>query len=389
MKRELVLWELRKLLSVPMFSVFLLICVCFNCFLILSDRYGNDGGDYVSYISEVTAEARGQMGAEFDLELEKLPSSRYKDMLISETYGKADILEDYDTAQIAGFYMRHLQITGAAAGKLENKFFRLQESVRRLADSDASMSLAAAGMTKPLLNGLFNTLCRVIITEGMILAVLLALYSCGCEGIFRTDATVYSSKTGRAVQKSKLAASAVASLAAYGLLAIVSVSVFALVWRLGPIWSASMSSQFYYVGVMGMAFPFLSWTPFTVGGYLAATLLLGAAVVLVFHLMGFSAGLLAGNTYYGFLLCFLFAALEFGVLMLSSSAGFWLLYMLLQWTPIPLWWGQNLWFTGLDFGTLIPYQECWTALFCLALLTLLIVMLYRRFYKKDVMEHAA
>lgn len=372
-----------------MFAVFLLLCIGFNSFLILGNPYANDQGSYIDYVAEVTEEIGGQMGTQFDAALEALPASIHRDILIPESYGAVDILDNYDASQIYDFYANLYIIHGSAAQRMEHKFEMLQTSVDELAQQDASLSLSAAGMTKPLLDNLFQKLCRAVITEGMILSVLMALYACGYEGLSRTQTSVYSSKTGRTIQKSKLVASAIAALVAYGFLATASLAVFALAWRLGPIWDASMSSQFYYVTSMGAIFPFLTWSQFTVGAYLAATLLLGAAVVLIFQLLGFAAGLFVGNAYYGFVLCFLFAVLEFGAMMLCGDGGLWSLYQMIQWTPIPLWWGQNLWFTGLAFETVVPYQECWSALLCLITMGVLTFALYRRFQRKDVKEVAA
>lgn len=389
MRWELIRWELKKLCTVPMFAVFLLLCLGVNSFLILGNRVGNDGGSYVDYVAAVTGEIGGQMGREFDGALAQSKATAYRETLISETYGATDILERYDTSQIYEYYTSLYQISGSAAQRLERKYEWLQGSADQLAARDASLSLSAAGMTKPLLDSLFKVLCRMVITQGMILGVMMALHSYGYEGLSRTEAGVYASRTGRAVQKSKLAASAIGALAAYALLAAGSLLVFVLAWNLGPIWSASMSSQFYYVRATGVVFPFLTWSHFTVGAYLGATLLLGGAMVLIFHLLGFGAGLIMGNTYYGFVLCFLFVVLEFGALMVCGNGGFWSLYQIIQWTPIALWCGQNLWFTGLEFGPTVPYQECLAALVCLIALGLLVFVLYRRMLKKDVKEVAA
>jgi len=386
MKGQLIHWELKKLCAVPMFWIFIALSIGFNSILILSDRYGSD---YVSYVAQVTDEIGGQMGEVFDNELAQLPDAQYKDVLIASTYGATDIFEDYRTIGIADYYRSAFMITGNAAELLERKFDSLQSSVDELAESGASLSLAAGGMTQSVYESLFHTLCRAILVEGMILAVLMALYSCGCEGLFRTSSNVYSSRTGRSIQKSKLTASAITSLIAYAAVASTSVGIFALVWRLGPIWDASMSSQFYTVNVSGVSTAFLSWTEFSAAGYLASVLLLGVVVVLVFHLIGFAAGMLTGNMYYGFLLFFLLLAFEFGLLMLFGDTGSWLLYQLSYWTPVPLWMGLNLWFTGLGISTIVQYQECWTALLWLVILGLLIFALYRRFMRKDVTEHAA
>ena len=53
MKKELFWWEWKKLWSVPMFTVFLVLCMAFNAFIAADALYGQK---YVSYVSDVTEE---------------------------------------------------------------------------------------------------------------------------------------------------------------------------------------------------------------------------------------------------------------------------------------------------------------------------------------------
>lgn len=386
MRHDLFFWELKKLSAVPMFWIFISLCIAFNCILIFSARYATD---YVSYIADVTEIVGGQMGESFDEALSQLPNTEYRDTLIASTNGMTDIFENCETSDIADYYIATFNMSGLSSQFLETKFAKLQYSVERLAELDASMCLAANGMTKNIFENLFQSLCLAILAEGMILAVLLALYSNGSEGLSHTTSNVYSTKTGRGIQKSKLLASMIASVASYGLIAIISVCIFAVAWNLGAIWQASMSTQFYSVTDLGITTPFITWTDFTLKGYLAAVLLLGAVVTVIFHLIGFISGLVTGNMYYGFIVFLIFVAIEFGLTILFGDTGSWLMYQLVSWTPIPLWLGLDSWFTGLGISTIIPYQECFATLLCLVILGLLMSGLYRRFQKKDVIERVA
>ena len=145
-----------------------------------------------------------------------------------------------------------------------------------------------------------------------------------------------------------------------------------------------MASQFNYVTAFGMKLPFLTWTSFSIAGYLAATLALGLAVVLLFHGLGFAAGLIANSAYRGFLLLLIPAALNFEVMMLAGDSSLWLLYQLIQWSPVALWWFQPLWFTDLGAGAVLPGQECAEAVVCLAAGAGLFWASYRHYLKKDV-----
>lgn len=386
MRRELFLWEIKKLCAVPMIWIFIVLCIVFNCILIFSDRYYTQE---VSYIAEVTKKIGGQMGASFDEALAAFPDTEYRNALISSTYGAADIYDGFKTSDIADYYISSFNMRGLSASLLELKFTKLQDSVDLLEETDASLSLAVNGLTQSIYGSLFWSLCRAIAAEGIIFAVLLALYANGSEELFHTASTVYSTKTGRGIQKNKLLASLIGSVTAYCIIAVASAGIFALAWSLGPIWDASISTQFYSVSDFGIATPCITWTAFSMRGYLAAVLLIGAALTVIFHMIGYICGFITGNMYYGFAAFLLFLAIEFTLLMLFGDTGNWLMYQLVSWTPIPMWLSMNMWFTGLGLATIVPYQECFTALIWLMLSGLLTLGLYHRFQRKDVTERAA
>ena len=385
MNRSWICWEVRKLWEMPMIPIFLLLCLGFNTLIILGNRSGSDADSYVSYVSGVAQKIGGQMGEEFSRALARLPDeNKFKDQLISETLGREDTLDEFDTSRLSDLYIGKFRIQGLAAGFLEQKYRILDSKVKKLADEDASMSLAAAGKTKELMNALFQKMCRAVITEGILLAVLMALYSSGCDGLSRTVPILCSSRAGRRIQLSKAAASGLSAAAAYIILAAGAVLIFTCVWNPGPIWDANMSSQFNYITAFGMKLPFLTWTSFTIAGYLSATLMLGLAVVLIFHSLGFAAGLTANSAYRGFLLFLVPAALNFEVMMLAGDNSLWLLYQLIQWSPVALWWFQPLWFTELGAGAVLPWQECAEAVFCLAAGAGLLWASYGHYLKRDV-----
>lgn len=381
MKRELVIWELRKLWKLPMIPIFLVLCILFNALILFGNRYDED---YVSYVANVTRETGGQMGEDFDSLLSEFPDTQYKKTLVSETAGASDIFSQFDAASISSLYIGTFNITGMQADLLKRKYEKFQSAVELLDKQDASLSLSAAGMTKPLMDTLFQTLCRAVITEGILLAALLALYANGYEGLNKTALSVYSTRTGRGIERAKFAASFLSALFAYLLLTVFSIGLFILLWNMGPIWGANMSSQFNYISTMGIGLPFITWKPFTIAGYLCATLGLGAVVVLVFHGFSFVTGMVTNDTYKGFVLLLVLAALNFAVLWLAGDSGNWMLYQLIQWSPVTFWWFQPLWFTDIGIAAVLPWQECWEAVFCTGLCIVLLLLAGRYFHRKDV-----
>ena len=381
MKRDLFLWELKKLWSVPMFGIFLVLCMGFNTMLVVDDWYGYE---YVSYVSEVAECIGGQMGRGFDRQLAQMPEHEYKQKLISETAGAEDIYENYDTNEILSIIKEMYRLNDREEDLLTLKYEGLQETVTILEKEDAALSLAAAGMTHDLLGSLFQMLCRAIITEGWLLAVLMALYLSCSEGLTRTKHLVYSSKAGRGVQKSKYAASACSAILVYLILAGSGIVLFSLLWDMDTVWGASMSGQFHYRVVGVYRIPFLTWKPFTVKEYLVAMLALGAVVVMIFHAIGFCIGMVIGDVYKGFLTLFSAGLLNFLAYVLAANGKCFGIYQLMQWNPVVLWWKQYKWFTDMDLESLFPWQECLEAVFC-GMMAAVIGMICRRWFcRKDI-----
>lgn len=186
------------------------------------------------------------------------------------------------------------------------------------------------------------------------------------------------------MQREKLLAGMLYALAVYAGIAVVSCAVFAGVWQPGDIWGTSMSTQFYYMAAMGMRIPFVTWVPFTVRGYLTAVLLLGAAVVLVFYVFGYLAGLMAKNSYAGFVILFAAAAVNFEAVILAGNGAQWEIFETAMWSPVMFWWMQPLWFSDMGINAVVPWQECWTGILCLTAAGVFLYLGFRYFYRKDL-----
>lgn len=374
-------WEIRKLFEMPMIWIFLLVCIVFNVLLTVRNRYG---ADYAAYVRDAGKEAGNKLGAAFDRRVEKLPESDYKQILVEETKGAEDIFEDYDTKELLQIYLSKYHVTGWTADALEWKYKLQEQRVKELARQDASMDIAAAGMTEELFRFLFQTLCRAVIIEGVLAAVFMALYISGSEWMARTWPVVYAGRRGRNIIKEKFAAGAFSAVLAYAAIAGISSAVFAAVWQLGDIWKADMSTQFYFISSMGLKLPFISWRTFTLGGYFMATLALGGIVVFVFYGLGYFCGLVMKNSYAGFVVLSASAAFNFELIMLAGSQGLWGLYEAVLWSPAAFLWFQPLWFSDMGISAVVPWQECAVGLFCVVITVLLLTVGFRYFKQKDM-----
>ncbi|MCM1468222.1 MAG: hypothetical protein NC086_08750 [Alistipes sp.] len=382
MKKRMIGLEMKKIWSVPAFSVFFLLCILFNIFLITGNDYGRD---YVRYAAKVLKTTGIQMGKDFETRAGKLPESEYKDIFIAETTGKQDIFENYDTAAAADNWIGLYRMSGFVSNALCRKYQKLQTRIDELAERDASLSAGAAGMTKKLLDGLFSKLAKAVLTEGMVLAVLNALYACGCEKMQRTHFLVYSSKRGRHIQREKFAAALLSAVFAYLVLAGISFTFFAGFWEMGSIWNTDMSSLFYYVrDGLGLKIPFVSWTDFTVAGYLCAMTGMGTIVVAISAGLGFFAGLLWENVFFGFLAVVIAVAVNLQMITFAGNGGIWSLYELFQWSFAAFWWNQPVWFSEMGVSTLVPGQTCHVAAVCLLCCVFMLWAAFRYFGKKEL-----
>lgn len=381
MKKELFWWEWKKLWSVPMFPVFLILCMAFNVFIATNALYGQK---YVSYVSDVTEETGRKMGASFDKKLADSPEQKYKEILMEETKGAKDIFETYRAENIHTLLKNISPLAKGSDGLLTKKYKRLQKSIDLLEKEDASLDVSAAGMTDDLLGSLFERLCRAIITEGWLLAALMAIYLGGCEKLSKTASTVFSTKTGRKLQRIKYAASLFSGLLSYLFLTVSGIGVFCCLWDLGSVWNGSISSQFHHRKISLFQFPFITWKPFTVWEYLAAMMLLGIVVLLVFHAVSFGIGMVSGDAYRSFLVLSGMGVFCFLANVLSGSGTSFLLYQMTEWNPIMFWWNQYKWFTDMDLDSVLPWQECLEAVVCTGMAAGILWLCKRCFNRKDI-----
>ncbi len=413
--RELLCWEMKKLWSQPMILVFLLLCIVFQIFLAAEDRYLEPGGDYAIYVARMTKETGRRMGREFteamdgarknmrnmDAKDETLPwekrdgqqiaaqakvaqESVYREQFQQETANREDIFADYSCMKLADGLLRQFYITGWPARMMERKYEKQQEAVDLLAERKDSLDVSSAGMTQPVADALFQTQCRMLITEAMVLAVLMALSVSGSERTARTHLTVCVTRTGRKIQYVKAVAGLMSALAAYGMLAVSSIGFFALIWYPAPDWGSSISSQFHHMSLAGTELPFITWKPFTTGEYLLAVAGMGAVVVMLFYGLAFCLGLWIKSAWAGFVLLILLVAVNFQVIMMAGDSLQWGLYLCAQWTPAGLWWSQNQWFTDMLISGAVPWQECATAALWAVLCLILLAVSFHHMKKEDI-----
>lgn len=376
--------ELKKLISMPMLWVFLVICLVLNFGIIFVNQYKLVDTPYFSYVGDTASVTGNVIGKEFSKKLSAMPDSANKSRLISETQNATEVYADYDAAALADAYIGLYEISGAGAELLSEKYGKLQTAVQKLDQAGAEFSLYSAGTTVQMHQLLFGTVFRAMITESCILAVLVMLYLCTYEYQNKTELMVYATKTGRGIYKYKFCTGIMSSVFCFTLIAFVTLAVYFCVFDYSGIWGSSVSSGFNFISDMIGVKPFITWIPFTVNGYLAVMLGLGLGLTLVFAMMGAFIGFAVRNSYVGTMLFFLLAMAMMTVPYIFSKAGIWSWYFLLQLTPVRIWFVIPEWLTDLGSVSVMPYHETVGIILNLLVWGSLVFGAYQYVKRKDV-----
>lgn len=379
---RLLRFELVKLARLPMLWIFLAGSLLLNGFLTATDYAITP---WFSYLSEaLTVTGQRTYSPAFAEGLLTLPESESRDWLAEQTEAPQNALEGYDAAELGAFHAKMLGLSGAFEDLFLRKYDQLQPVIDEIAASGAPYDLYAGAATHDFQIHLTGIVLHAALTESILLAALLTLFSLGYESQNRTELLVYSTKSGRRIVCAKLAASLLAGLACYAVLFILTLIPFAILYHLGDFLNMNVSSSFNYLNAWMISKPFLTWRSFTLGQYLAATAALGALLTCIFSLFAAVCALLCRNVYTAFLAWFITAAGMLAAASFFAEQGLWGGYFAVMFLPVPVWFEQQLWFTELGGNALMPWQETAGTVASLALFAVLTLLAARRFGRKDL-----
>lgn len=378
----LVIWEWRKLVRLPALWGFLALCLAFNGLLLWEENSLRQPFNEAGAIAE---ELGQRVDGAFLEGLENLPRTEYGDMVLSAARDMTDIFENYDTQDLAGLYEDVVKGSPAAVRLMKWKYALMAKRVEHLSGTGAAMDLYAGPVTHGAHQFLYDTLFRAVVTEALLLGMLSMLYLLGCEEQRRTLSLICASRTGRKLYGKKVLAGLTAAVFLYILLAAVTLGVYFCLWDYGGVWGGSVSSQFNYLTDMLFRRPFLTWRDFTVGGYLAAMLILGALLTAAFALLTAICGLLLRNAYAAALVLAVVCFGGVGLTAMLTQAGLWIAYFLSLVHPSCVWLGIGGWFTELGLSGAVPWQETVSTGLDLLVFSLGTVLALRHLGRKDIM----
>lgn len=377
----MMIFEWRKLARLPALWGFLALCLAFNGLLLWEEDSLRQPFNEASTIAE---ELGQRVDGTFLEGLEDLPRTEYGDMVLSAAREMTDIFEDYDTRDLAGLYEGVVKSSPAAVRLMSWKYELLAERAAHLSGTGAAMDLYAGPVTHDAHQFLYDTLFRAVVTESLLLGMLSMLYLLGFEGQRRTVSLICSSRSGRKLYGKKVLAGLAAAVFLYILLASVTLGVYFCLWDYGGIWGASVSSQFNYLTDMLFRRPFLTWGDFTVGGYLAAQLALGALLTAAFALLAAVCGLLLRNVYASALVLAVVCFGGVGLTAMLAQMGLWCGYFASLVHPACVWLGIGGWFTELGLSGAVPWQETVSTSLDMLVFSLGTALALRLFRRKDI-----
>jgi len=361
------------------------VCLLFNLLII-----SHSDDEYADYVSSVARDTGYILEPSFYANLSRITASgeqaTYLSRLQYETDGVADVFEGYETQSIGERYIAAAGSTGYWAQMMRDKYTALQKVVDDKARNDESLTLYFAGSTHFRHQFLFNTLLGWLLIEGVLMTVLLVLLSIGYENIHGTESVVYSTKKGRLILVPKFAASVSAGLAAFALLALLTLLIYFVMNDYGGVWRSSVSSLFNYRSdlITGTR-PVLTWYSFNVLTYLLAMLVIGVGAMLCFSLIALGIGMLVRNSYIAFLLILIANALCIVVpaqIPQDLPVGLAVRYLAVL-SPIGLWLKHDLWFTDGDIDTVWPHFEIVGLGVSFVVLTVFCLLAAKYFRRKD------
>lgn len=377
----MMIFEWRKLARLPALWGFLALCLAFNGLLLWEEDSLRQPFNEASTIAE---ELGQRVDGTFLEGLEDLPRTEYGDMVLSAAREMTDIFEDYDTRGLAGLYEGVVKSSPAAVRLISWKYELLAERAAHLSGTGAAMDLYAGPVTHDAHQFLYDTLFRAVVTESLLLGMLSMLYLLGFEGQRRTVSLICSSRSGRKLYGKKVLAGLAAAVFLYILLASVTLGVYFCLWDYGGVWGASVSSQFNYLTDMLFRRPFLTWGDFTVGGYLAAQLALGALLTAAFALLAAVCGLLLRNVYASALVLAVVCFGGVGLTAMLAQMGLWCGYFASLVHPACVWLGIGGWFTELGLSGAVPWQETVSTSLDMLVFSLGTALALRLFRRKDI-----
>jgi len=292
-----------------------------------------------------------------------------------------DVFANFEAAALAEHYIGKYQVSANNAEHIRAKYAALQPVIDEKSANGDALSPYFGYATYQMHGLLFGIILKALIAETCVVALFLALTSANYENFHNTENIVCASLIGRRALRVKLASALTAAIAAFTVMAAVTLAVYFVKFDYSEIWNSNVSSAFN-VTPDEYGKPFITWRSFTVAGLLAAQLAAAAALTLGFALIGFAVGTFVrsgyGSAVVAILLCFALFVTEW-ILPVGSIAR-----NALNLTPVNLWARSQRWFTDGNADIITPNFETVGLAVSIIVLTALTFMAYSIYKRRDL-----
>ena len=211
--------------------------------------------------------------------------------------------EGFDIRDIkkSNYNMMKFPPEGTAKEFIDKNYEQLQDRVEDIIATGEKDTAFFTGTAYGMHSFLFSSIFMIIIFEIMILTSLITIYSLSYEFSRKTDQLVYSTKSGRKIMKQKWLISLIMSMGAGGVMLTVVLSYYFYLFPYSNVWNSYISSSLNTEKRGLLIYPFITWKPLTVKGYLLGSILTVFLLIIIFALLSGGIELLVKQSYLSFL----------------------------------------------------------------------------------------
>ena len=239
------------------------------------------------------------------------------------------------SADMAGGYCSLMHLQGSAAEYVHKEFRKLDS---RLIEAGNQELTLFPPYRMQIFNFISNYLLFAINIEGILVAVIVTLYSTNFEKSNHTSSTVYGTRRGNRILKDKLLASVTGSLFCFVSIIVTTFLAAICIFPVDTIMDTLLSNPL--VNLNGL--PCITNSEMVLSEYIFISLGMSSLLAIIFSLGSFAVGIRVKNSYYAFGII----SILLGILRVFSTMAprFNYLFFWTQYNPIDLILKAGRWF---------------------------------------------
>lgn len=389
----IILNEIKKIVTMPALSGFLILLTVLNCVFAFNGNFGNE----IEYINAVNRIAGDKFGPDYISALEVMPvpdenehsiESYYYEQLLAAAKAfpggrTAKIFsEEFDTFS-SDEDVQNMPFSKLITDAIGKKYEKAKTVSAQKNASGETNAVAFGAETGRVFGYATGTLGVLMLAECALVASLVILFAFSYENLNATDMIVYSTKAGRRrFALCKAAAALAVSTAVFVFIFAVGYGIFFIQNDFSSVWNAPISAYYNAVKVGMFSMPAVAWNSMTFGGYFVFSTLLAYLVMIIFLLFSCALGLVMKNSFAAFGVVAFASLFNAAMIIFPPASPF--VMLLVYMFPAGIISFMPAWFQYGATLTLIPYQETVLTLFWLLIMLAAFLAALKYFSKKDI-----